>query len=245
MSLDALNEQQRAELEAASYRLTNIVNRMQSLETTLATVESAIKSRVALLNTLPGAQTYIGEFHFGDDLGNDPSQGAKVIIGPASSLQIFALPRGSYDAVPKAYVDNIVSPLSAQLAKNLGQKVTTFATWAKNGASTNLNLTAADLISQSDDAQAVFALHDTYVEFLSTGTYVISWHVASASLASTLVCTLMYNGNEVSKMYVASDSSDTITLTLRASKNTILSWQSVGGFFTSLSHLLSIVRMGE
>lgn len=248
MNLDAINEQQRAELEAASYRLLDMSNRMQSLEETLHLLETAIAEKVVLLNTLPGAQTLLGEYHFGDDLGGDETQSARVIIGPTSSLQVLSLPKTSFDVVPKAYVDNIVSPLSTQLAKAYSQNLArpaTFATWSKTGTGTNLKFAPENLLHKSDNALTVFALHEDYIEFLADGTYVVSWHVGSTSLSSTLKCTLAYNGIDQTEMFVSNTSSDTITLTLRASKNTVLSWKGINATFTTLSHLLTIAKIGD
>jgi len=243
-----MNEQQRAELEAASIRLLDMASRMAAMEVLITGLETTIAEKVVLLNTLPGAQTLKGEYHFGDDLETDPSKAARVIIGPSSKLEIRSLPKTNFDAVPKAYVDNIVSPLSAQLAKAYSQslaKPATFATWSKNGAATNLNLTTANVLHQSDNAPTIFAIHDNYIEFLADGTYVISWHVASNTLTSSLKCTLLYNGIAQTEMFISNGSSDTITLTLRASKNTVLSWTGVNAVFTTLSHLLTIAKIGD
>ena len=258
MSVDALNEQQRAELEAVALRFGQLTADYSSLQTTIGGLQDAINHQVVFLNTLaqndPSAtsQTLYGNYYFGTS--TDPSlsgttlnplQEAHVTFGPTSSLKVLCIPKESYDAVPKAYVDNIVSPLYTQISRALSIKNAIFITFHKNGAATDLALTVGDLISNSTDYVSVFTLGSQQVTFLLGGTYQFSWNLASPVFTALMTPVLQLDGIEIGRMYLSSAACGTINVTMTVNNGSILSWSSASTPFTNISNTLSIVRLGD
>jgi len=258
MSADLSNEQQRAELEAASLRFVQLFDQYAALQASLENLQTAVGTKVVLLDTEaqvnPDANSQLlsGRYLFGSEtdpslvnVGSTPPKEAHVIFGPTSTLTVRCIPKESYHAVPKAYVDNIVSPLYTQLSRALSTKLAVFVTMRKAGGYTDLTLGTNTVLSASLDYTSIFTLDGQSVTFALGGTYQISWDLASPNFSSLMSPTLLLNGQEIGKMYLSGAASGTISLVITVNNGSTLSWFSTNAPFSTISNALSIIRLGD
>lgn len=250
--MEVINEQQRAELEAASIRLEQITAQITIFEGLLTIIQDAIDNKLVVLNTLAQtdinkiAQTLEGTYYFGDEVPIDGSiKIAHVVFGPTSRLEVRGIPKRTYDAVPKVYVDNIISPLYTQLSRAISTRKGIFLTLRKSEANTDLALTSVDILSSSDDYISVFTLGSQEITFKLGGVYQISWNLASSDFSSLMTPILKLDNVEIGKLYLSGIDSGIISLALNINKDSVLSWFSSNTPFTILSNTLSIVRLGD
>ena len=243
-----------AELQSAAAKVLALTNMIETLTLRASALESHYNNNTVWLKTttptnIKGGQTLEGNYYFGDESPVTPGQvlrGANVIFGPASSLEIRSLPRFAADAVNKGYVDNIISPLYTQLSQALTGKVISFITLKKSSGS-NISLVAPDnVLSSSDNYASTFASFDSSIKCKSGGLYLIIFRLALTTTNPSLRVSMKVESSEIDNMVFSGSGSDTITMCVKISAGSVLSWETpVGSSYTVVNETLSLIKLGE
>lgn len=243
-----------AELNAAATRVAALSQLVGSLEEQVETLTNRVENETLHLKTISeadplGGQTLEGNYYFGD-LTRAPGQTlrkAVAVFGAESFIEMHSMPKSALHLVPKAYVDNIVSPLYTQLSAAVSGTKMSFLTLHKNGSDDSLAMDETNILSNSDGYDNTFELLQDHlsIRMKASGLYLITWKLSPSTVATSVVALLKLDGNEIDRMMLSPENGDTIILPMRVNKDSVIDWSILSGTCSQIYQTFSLIKLGD